>query len=29
MTVDGAECPDARIPLVNDRREHFVEVALG
>jgi cellobiose phosphorylase len=29
MTVDGAECPGARIPLVNDRREHFVEVALG
>ena len=26
---DGAECPAERIPLVNDRREHFVEVALG
>jgi cellobiose phosphorylase len=29
MTVDGVECPGARIPLVNDHREHFVEVALG
>ncbi len=29
MTVDGTECPGARIPLINDRREHFVEVALG
>ncbi len=29
VTVDGAECPDTRIPLVDDRREHFVEVDLG
>jgi cyclic beta-1,2-glucan synthetase len=29
VTVDGAECPDARIPLIDDRREHTVEVALG
>ena len=29
LTLDGAECPGARIPLVDDRREHFVEVALG
>ena len=28
MTLDGAECADARISLVNARREHFVEVAL-
>jgi hypothetical protein len=27
--VDGAERPDTRIPLVDDRREHFVEVDLG
>lgn len=26
VTVDGAESPDARIALINDRREHFVEV---
>ncbi len=29
VRVDGAECPDTRIPLVDDRREHFVEVDLG
>jgi cyclic beta-1,2-glucan synthetase len=29
VTVDGAECPDARIPLIDDRREHTVEVTLG
>ena len=26
--VDGVESPDARIPLVDDRQEHFVEVHL-
>ncbi|MDP1707947.1 MAG: glucoamylase family protein [Gammaproteobacteria bacterium] len=29
VTVDGTERPDTRIPLVDDRREHFVEVKLG
>lgn len=29
VTVDGAERPDARIPLIDDRQEHFVEVELG
>jgi cellobiose phosphorylase len=29
VTVDGTERPDTRIPLVDDRREHFVEVELG
>jgi cyclic beta-1,2-glucan synthetase len=29
VSVDGAECPDTRIPMVDDRREHFVEVDLG
>ncbi|MFU8764568.1 MAG: GH36-type glycosyl hydrolase domain-containing protein [Haliea sp.] len=29
VTVDGAVCPGARIPLVDDRAEHFVEVELG
>jgi cellobiose phosphorylase len=29
VRVDGAECPDTRIPLIDDRREHFVEVDLG
>ena len=29
VTLDGAECPDTRIPLVDDRREHTVEVILG
>ena len=29
LQVDGAERADARIPLIDDRREHFVEVALG
>jgi cellobiose phosphorylase len=29
VKVDGAERPDTRIPLTDDRREHFVEVDLG
>jgi cellobiose phosphorylase len=29
VRVDGTERPDTRIPLVDDRREHFVEVDLG
>ena len=29
VTVDGAEQHDARIPLIDDRREHTVEVTLG
>jgi cyclic beta-1,2-glucan synthetase len=29
MTVDGAERPDARIPLIDDGREHTVELTLG
>jgi cellobiose phosphorylase len=29
VTVDGAELRGTRIPLVDDRREHFVEVDLG
>jgi cellobiose phosphorylase len=29
VTVDGTERPDPRIPLVDDRQEHFVEVDLG
>ena len=29
VRVDGVEDPDIRIPLVDDRREHFVEVDLG
>jgi cellobiose phosphorylase len=29
VRVDGAERPDTRIPLTDDRREHFVEVDLG
>jgi cyclic beta-1,2-glucan synthetase len=29
VRVDGAGRPDARIPLVDDRKEHFVEVDLG
>ncbi|MDZ7751775.1 MAG: glucoamylase family protein [Gammaproteobacteria bacterium] len=29
VTLDGAECPDTLIPLVDDRREHTVEVGLG
>ncbi|MCC6208384.1 MAG: cyclic beta 1-2 glucan synthetase [Gammaproteobacteria bacterium] len=29
VRVDGAERPDTRIPLVDDRQEHFVEVDLG
>ncbi|WP_273209163.1 GH36-type glycosyl hydrolase domain-containing protein [Marinobacter subterrani] len=29
VTLDGAEQADMRIPLTNDRGEHFVEVELG
>jgi cellobiose phosphorylase len=29
VTVDGVECPDTRIPLIDDRREHYAEVKLG
>jgi len=29
VTLDGVERPDARIPLIDDRREHYVEVDLG
>jgi len=29
VRVDGAGRPEARIPLVDDRKEHFVEVDLG
>ncbi|MDT8385681.1 MAG: glucoamylase family protein [Gammaproteobacteria bacterium] len=29
VTVDGTERPDTRIPLIDDRQEHFVEVELG
>jgi cyclic beta-1,2-glucan synthetase len=29
VTMDGVECPGARIPLIDDRREHTVEVTLG
>ncbi len=29
VTVDGVEHPDARIPLIDDRREHHVEVGLS
>ena len=29
VTVDGTEYADTRIPLVDDRQEHFVEVELG
>jgi hypothetical protein len=29
VRVDGSERPDLRIPLVDDRREHTVEVELG
>jgi cellobiose phosphorylase len=29
VTVDGVELADIRIPLTDDRREHFVEVDLG
>ncbi|MDO9221214.1 MAG: hypothetical protein Q7T90_09310, partial [Thiobacillus sp.] len=28
-TVDGIDQPDTRIPLVDDRREHYAEVDLG
>jgi cellobiose phosphorylase len=28
VTVDGTERPDTRIPLIDDRREHTVEVNL-
>ncbi|WP_416224001.1 GH36-type glycosyl hydrolase domain-containing protein [Thiohalophilus sp.] len=29
VIVDGTEYPDTRIPLVDDRQEHFVEADLG
>ncbi|PHQ24178.1 cyclic beta 1-2 glucan synthetase [Marinobacter guineae] len=29
ITVDGTEQPDTRIPLIDDRQEHFVDVDLG
>jgi cyclic beta-1,2-glucan synthetase len=29
VTVDGVERPDKAIPLVDDRREHWVEVRIG
>lgn len=29
LTVDGIECPDARIPLIDNHQEHFVEVELS
>jgi hypothetical protein len=29
VVVDGAECDDNRIPLVNDEKEHKVEVYMG
>jgi len=29
VTVDGVERPDARIPLIDDRQAHYVEVTLG
>ena len=29
VVLDGAECPEIRIPLVDDHQEHFVEVDLG
>ena len=29
VTVDGSERPDAHIPLIDDRQEHFVEVSPG
>jgi cellobiose phosphorylase len=29
VTVDGVERPDTRIPLIDDRREHYAEVKLG
>ncbi|HET9462811.1 MAG TPA: glucoamylase family protein [Thiobacillus sp.] len=29
VTVDGVERPDPRIPLIDDRQEHYVEVDLG
>jgi hypothetical protein len=28
MMVDGEPCPDAAIPLVDDGREHIVELRL-
>ena len=28
LTVDGVERPDGAIPLVDDRRDHFVEVSV-
>jgi cyclic beta-1,2-glucan synthetase len=29
VVLDGAERPDARVPLIDDHREHTVEVTLG
>ncbi len=29
LTLDGAEYPDTRFPLIDDHQEHFVEVELG
>jgi len=29
VTVDGTDRPDTRIPLIDDRQEHFVEVVQG
>jgi cellobiose phosphorylase len=29
VTVDDVECPDTRVPLVDDHREHHVEVLLS
>ena len=29
LVLDGAECPDATMPLVDDRREHEVTVEMG
>ncbi len=29
VAVDGIERPDTRIPLTDDRREHYVEVDLS
>lgn len=29
VTVDGRKRPDLRIPMVDDRQDHFVEVSIG
>jgi cellobiose phosphorylase len=29
LVLDGTECPDGTIPLVDDRREHDVSVEMG